>query len=273
MSLKTKGYSQRVASKTNGLPVAVVRDHKMVSEAAAQVLVTFSCEPRNAQEAKMALAKAFDNKLSVVESSFIVTDKSPYTGRVVAVGYVVPNCEVMPLTEDVKSRMREMSSNILMDDQDKSLWKVSTSASGESYITRQFKENLSELVSIASVHDKQVRNTLSSETASIVEEITPHNAQYVAFLNTETASVDYGYVVTANSVFSTDSFTVVAGVEPHHVIQACSLNGQDYIEEIAKQHGDLNDAQNLKNYYEELCSNNPDFYVDLENQMEATRLV
>ncbi|QJT71064.1 hypothetical protein GR11A_00026 [Vibrio phage vB_VcorM_GR11A] len=270
--LNMQSIAQRVGQRTSQAPVARIYSHKVVSPEVAKVVVTLSGQPKDKAEASAAIAKALGNKVSAIANTFRTIDESVHTSRITLAGYIAPNRESMPLTEEVAGRMREMSSNILMDETDNTFWQVQKSESGASFITRQFREDLSELVSIASVKDRAVAG-VEQTIASIGGQVDVKQSEYLAFVNPETASLDYGYRVTENSVFSTDSFSVVAGVDASAVVQMVRMNGHDYNEEVAAKHGDLGDAQNVKNYYEELCSSNPDFYVSLEDDMEKLSLV
>ncbi|QJT70888.1 hypothetical protein GR7B_00090 [Vibrio phage vB_VcorM_GR7B] len=270
--LNMKSIATRVHAKTQQGAIAKVTSHHLVNPALAKVIVTLSSTPKTREEANTAIANVFGNKVSPVRDSFRTIDISPYTGRVVLSGFIAPNVESMPLTEEVASRMREMSSNILMDEVDSSMWQVSASESGAKFITRQFQEDLSELVSLASTRNKEVAN-VEATIEPIGSEVSIEAAEYVAFVNTETAAVDYGYRVTENSIISTDSFTVVAGVDASQVVQVVNMNGMDVNAEIASNFDDLSDPQQLKDYFVAVAQSNPDFYVQLETELENSSLV
>lgn len=172
--INTKGINTNTVSIT---------DHEMISANVARVVIAFTGQ-QNAENLVSAVGAQLKNLAAPIEASFrIVKDN-------VAVGFVRATQEVKPTSEKELRAYRVMSSNIMMDENDKTLWEVKKSGANL-YLARHGNEDLSELVS-ASVNPRsdvpRLRH-LSMATAAPRE--------FVAFA-TDSGDMDYGFVVASN---------------------------------------------------------------------------
>lgn len=156
-------------------------DYEIKNPKLAKVVISFTGDP-TADEMKVALAKKLEYAATPVSASF----KTIKPG--VAVGFVRANKAVRSVTKrDIEAGYRVMSSNILMDNEDKTLWDVKEGASGK-YLARHGQEDLTALVQ-ASV---QRRADLPSLRHITIAKAAP--SEMVAFVDAE-GDMDYGFAL------------------------------------------------------------------------------
>lgn len=130
----------------SSIQTLALTDYKMVSPTLARVVIACTGSPSRKQMAEMIRAK-FDNLATPVEGSFKALPNNS------AVGFIRANTEIRVVDEkELKAGYRVMSSNIMMDNQDKSLWSMQESSAGK-FLARHGQEDLGELVN-ASVNYK-----------------------------------------------------------------------------------------------------------------------
>ena len=159
-----------------------VVDFKLKSPTLAKVVVAYTGDV-DKDFIKSELGRKLGNLASVVPNSF----KQIRSG--VAVGFIRANKAVRVLHqgEKVEAKYRVMSSNILMDNDDKSLWDVKIGASGK-YLTRRGSEDLGDLVQ-ASVQRRSDVPRLSNIT---IAKAAP--SELVAFVDDQ-GDVDHGFAI------------------------------------------------------------------------------
>lgn len=168
------------------MKTASITSYQMKSPVLAKVVVSTTGNP-NAEELRQILAEKFEFKAAPVENSFRQIQPG------VSVGFIRANREIRVLEKDeLKASYRVLSSNILMDNHDKSLWEIKSGAGGQ-YLARQDVEDLSELVEANVYHQRQNVPKLHQMTASRV------NANELVAFVTENGSLDYGFVLKSNS--------------------------------------------------------------------------
>lgn len=170
---------------TNGLSSATVAitDYKVISANVAKVMISFTGK-QSGQEIAAAIGAKLKHLAAPVEASFrIVKDN-------VAVGFVRATREIRPVEDEKELRagyrvMSSAATNIMMDNNDQTLWELKTSAGGK-YLARHGHEDLSELVEASTsplAHVPRIAS-LSLATASPKE--------FVAFAS-PSGDMDYGF--------------------------------------------------------------------------------
>lgn len=130
----------------SSIQTLALTDYKMMTPTLARVIIACTGNPSKKQMAEMIRAK-FDNLATPVEGSF----KPLPNGA--AVGFIRANTEIRVVDDkELKASYRVMSSNIMMDNHDKSLWSMQESSAGK-FLARHGQEDLGELVN-ASVNTK-----------------------------------------------------------------------------------------------------------------------
>ncbi len=157
---------------------------------------------------------ATTGKLSKEEIAAKVAEKLQYQGAVVegsfrqipgqdnlSVGFVRASKEIRVIEDkEIQASYRVMSSNILMDNTDKSLWEVRQGAGGK-FLTRHGDEDLSALVECAATRNyttsARVRHLSLSKAAP---------KEVVAFVN-ENGEMDYGFCLRTKGTEKCKVFT------------------------------------------------------------------
>lgn len=187
------GFDMESALAKVGAYSVSVRDHEMVTDTLARVILTYTGKLPSKEEARMCIAGLFKNMASAVEDSF-----RPLTteGAVKSiVGFIKANREVRPWdpknkAETAKFRVVASKSNLLMDKKDLSVWEVRRGASG-SYIAKQGNENLSELVYLATARVGAGVAPRFAQTASV--DASPQ--EFVGFVSTASEEMEHGFVI------------------------------------------------------------------------------
>lgn len=234
-----------------------LHDYRMVNDEVARVVVSYTGNPTPA-ELFHSMSGMFKGLASPVRNSFRKLTESS------AVGFVCSNREVRQYDAADSTKYRVLASNMLMDNDDESLWSLHEGASG-AYLTRKGNEDLSELVH-ASMHRRSGTPMLSSVLSAVVAD-----REFVAFVNPVTASMDYGYVVDRGdeslAVLSVES-KEVAKVDPQLVVHSAALMGSD--EEVyGHRLVAAADKQSMVDYYTKAYGHAPEYLaklIDLINQ-------
>ena len=162
-----------------------ITDYKIMASNLAKVVISFTGR-QNKDSLREALTAKFAGKAAPVENSFSLVTASNNMGT--GVGFIRSNQEIrVPTSKELKAAYRVMgSSNIMMDNRDKSLWQVKK-GNGGTYLVRHAQEDLSELVE-ATVHRRaDVPNLGNMISASAARH------EFVSFV-TASGDVDYGFV-------------------------------------------------------------------------------
>lgn len=164
---------------------ASITDFQMVTPTLARVVATFNTlagVPR--EELQHAIGAALKNTATVVEGSF--REVSSY-GQPALVGFVSANRETVPYTEETAQNKVVLSSNMLMDSKDDSLWEVRSDGAGGRMLCRQEGDSLQRLIETA-----RVRQPRSPQLDRIMSGVDRGN--FVAYVNPVTETLGYGYV-------------------------------------------------------------------------------
>lgn len=162
-----------------------ITDFKMKTPTLAKVIVSFTGR-QDKESIRAALGQKLDHLAAVVEDSFRIVKAG------VAVGFIRAHKEIrMVDTKEIRAAYRVMSSNIMMDNKDKSLWELKEGKGGK-YLARHGHEDLSELVSASTNRRPDVPRLAQLSLASAAP------GEFVAFVS-KSGDMDYGFAVRANS--------------------------------------------------------------------------
>jgi hypothetical protein len=158
-----------------------ITDYRLKSPTLAKVIISYTGEV-DGKFIAASLSKQMGYQATPVEASF----KKIKEG--VAVGFIRANKEVRSVSKaEVTAKYRVMSSNILMDKEDNSLWDVKEGSAGK-YLARHGKEDLTALVE-ASVQRRSDIPALRHITIAKAA-----TSEVVAFVDDE-GDVDHGFAV------------------------------------------------------------------------------
>ena len=172
MNINTKGLSPDSVSIT---------DYKLVADKVARVVIATSGS-MNAERIASAIGEKLGHHASVIENSFRALRANVMVGFVRA----CPEVRVVE-THELRANYRVFASNIMMDNNDRSLWQVKKGAAG-TFLARHGQEDLSALVQAAAVHRPDVPRL--SQLA--VNAAAPR--EFVAFASAS-GDMDYGFCV------------------------------------------------------------------------------
>lgn len=228
--LDTDSIAARFKARMQSTAAVAITSYQPINPTLARVVVTHAnLERVGKTEIRQAIASALGNKARPVEHSF----RSVATAGVAsAVGFIKLNHESQPYDEKRVSKMRVLSKNMLMDEQDDSLWNIRTTADGQRLLCRQVKEDVSELLVTASVHVHRAPAIESIASVAFVHDL-------ISFVDPKTETVRVGVVLAAEQL-------EVDGPRP---AQGQSIpDGSEFLEvlEVPRNIGDLNDSDELR---------------------------
>lgn len=161
-----------------------ITDYKIFNPKLAKVMVSFTGDVK-ADEIVATLAEKLRFAAAPVRKSFRIVQAG------VAVGFIRANKEVRVLEKGDRDQYKVMSSNILMDKEDETLWDVKSGAGGR-YLARHGQEDLSELVEASIQRRSDIRGISHLTMAKAAPQ------ELVAFVDDE-GSMDYGFAVGTSS--------------------------------------------------------------------------
>lgn len=162
-------------------------DYRMIKPTLARVIISTTGNLTKTEMADMLCAK-LSYLAAPVEDSFRKLTKNT------AIGFIRANRQIREYNKGIEARYKIMSSNILMDKQDRTLWEIK-SGPGGSYISRQGNEDLSELVEASTVSRSDAPRLAHVTMAKAAP------AEFAAFC-TDTGAMDYGFVTRSNDKFA-----------------------------------------------------------------------
>lgn len=181
-------------------------DYRMKSATLAKIIVSYTGDV-DRQFMFDSLVKQFDGLAAPVKASF----KKIQDG--VAVGFLRANREVRAVSDKELKAYRVMSSNMIMDDTDKSLWEVKSGAAGK-FLARHGQEDLSALVAstrmsrtdLPRLRDITIARAAAAELVSFVDDAgdldhgfafatNDEKVRVVSFARKQALTVEYDSVV------------------------------------------------------------------------------
>lgn len=248
----------RIASKLSSFRFSV-NDYQIVSPTLAKVVLNMSGNPDSPITIRTAIAKLFKNQASAVENSFRWATRQ---GDIkTAVGFVKANVDVREFEEaEASGKYRVMSANLLMDNDDRSLWEVREGAQTK-YLARQGNEDLTELVHLATA-----RVTGSPRLMQIASGV-PATKDFLAFVDTETEEVRYGFAVSAAvdskvTVVATDDESTVEVAESN-IIDVFELDSEECARLSTTAAADGLSKEAMIEYYKKAYSYSPEYIAEI----------
>jgi hypothetical protein len=262
-------------SKNVGLIHASLMDSVEITPQIHRVVVAFNTNDATPTQRYMAIANLFENNAAPIENSFReIASGYKYT----TVGFISTNTESLPYTEEVAASGKYTAvagtCNVMIDQSDESLWEV-TSSGDNKYLVRKSQENLSDLVSLASLKN-EVANYKTIPVDQIVSQT--FKGEYVSYVDPVTCSIKYGYVVADAEdfvgedeapeveVLDSESLDTVQ-LNPELIVESVFMDGDDCDNlpqtETASSY-DSSNNESLKAYYKQMFSYAPEYYKKLE---------
>ncbi len=192
----------RISSKLTAFRISV-NDYKVVTPTLARVVLNMNGVPEDDLQVRASIANLFKNQASAVEGSFRWANRNGDVKSVV--GYVKANNDVREFDPKADgNKYRAMASNLLMDQEDKTLWEIRSGSGDSKYLARQGNEDLSALVHLATNF-----RSVSPRLCQIASGA-PVQKDFVAFVDRKTEEVRYGFAVTSATADTKGMLTVVA---------------------------------------------------------------
>ena len=161
-----------------------ITDHQVMSPTLAKVIISYTGDV-DSNFIHESLSKAFEYQASPVQSSF----KKVKEG--VAIGFIRANKAVRAVSKnEISAKYRVMSSNILMDKSDQSLWDIKEGAAGK-YLARHGKEDLTALVQASTQRRQDIPGIRHITIARAAK------SELVAFVDDD-GDMDHGFAVATN---------------------------------------------------------------------------
>jgi hypothetical protein len=295
--LDMASVADRLASRISTV-AATIADYRMVTPTLAQVVATFNTVETDRASLARAVGAALNNDATPIEGSF--RSLSSY-GNPAMVGFVTVNREIRPYEEASTKKMQALSSNMLMDATDDSLWEVRSDGSGNKMLCRQEGDSLQGLMETA-----KIRVPRAPKLDNVMAGVDRGN--FVAFIDPTTESLRHGYVLAtdlqiapqpvggidldpADRLNAVEILPLDQGQMPDNtsdeivgegnriaerliednapvtvpaslIVESANLDGDDKVAEVAAP-GNFTNKQSLLDYYKRLFSYSPDYYAQL----------
>ena len=250
-----------------------IRASRMINDRVAKVLISYfgKCDASYIQS---QVSKQLNGLGSIVEGSFHDVDVEGSSGKA-AVGYVRVNREVrMPTQSELRASYRVLSSNILMSNEDRTLWEIKKGKNA-TYLARHGNEDLSELLELCTA--KVTAN--SSERSALNASVRPEQYDFATFVN-EVGDRDYGFVLaSSNKKSKIVSFNMkTAVVIPNEsVIASVQVTIDPILAKTIKRkvEADTKDGSlaDMEDYYKTLYSYDPEYmkeFIDDVKELEKS---
>lgn len=235
-----------------------ITDYRVKSDILAKVIVSFTGNP-DRETMREALAKRMDYQAVPVMSSF----KQIRPG--LAVGFMRANRMVRALSKsELTAKYRVMSSNILMDTEDKSLWDVQESAAGK-VLTRHGQEDLTALVHAATQRRPDLPGLRHLAIAKAAR------SEVVAFVDAE-GDVDHGFALATNEeTVKVLSFSrrIPVTVDYDSVVSISPVQIPAALHKIVAGSLTADEKKDEKAYYQRLYGYDPAYVREIAKQIDA----
>lgn len=271
--LNIRAIHQTILAKQGGtlIQARILGTHR-VNKNLSKILVEFSDDSD-----RQSLTKALANRLGAMATPVGGTFVQVASDANIYEGYVAYNPEVREMPKSAQAAIegsretnfRVMAKNLLLDEEDQSLWEARESASGK-FLVRTSKEDLSELLSSVVTASAPEARVVQQHWAQSTVKTNP--TEFVAFMDRDTAEVGYGYVVESTDntarvlAFGADEDAIE--VPMTDIIQSVALEGEDRVEGIEVP-ASASDVAALKNYYKQLYGKNPTFFNKLAKAIDS----
>jgi hypothetical protein len=246
-----------IIARVNSFSVNL-QDYELITPTLAKVLITYSGTSPIKEEVRASIAKLFGQQASPVTHSFRSLERTG--GSKCLAGFIRYQSDVKEFDEtaaDNQGRYKQMASNLLMDNEDKSMWEVKSGSTGK-YLVRKGEEDLSELVHLA--HAKKSGHPTLAQIAKVPAEV----REFAAYVDLKNEEVMHGYVVAKTD----QKMTVVAfdgegepeDINTDQLVEVVSLDGEDEQEMGRKMStAAVNDREAMVRYYKQAYNYSPDY--------------
>lgn len=239
------------------MQTATITDFRVKSETLAKVIVSFTGEFQ-AGELREKVAAALDYKAVPVVASF----KRVSPG--VAVGFVRANRMVRtPSKNELTAKYRVMSSNILMDKEDKSLWEVKDTSAGR-FLARHGQEDLSALVQASVMRRPELPGLRHLTIARAAR------SEVVAFVDAE-GDIDHGFAIaTSDEAVKVMSFNrrVPITVDYDSVVSISPVAIPSATHRQVMASLTAQEKNDEKAYYQRLYGYDPEYVREIARQID-----
>jgi len=241
-----------------------ITDYEVLSPTLARVVVSYTGRMTK-EQIKANLMEQFDHLAAPVENSFHVVKAHNNGGS--AVGFVRANKEVRVVNEnEIRASYRVMSSNIMMDNRDKSLWEVREGRGGK-FLARHGQEDLSELVEARVQRRQDVPALRHIAMASAVK------GEFASFIS-KTGDVDHGFVLAANSqkvqiLSSTTNMPEVVSASMVTRLDRIPVP-KEFHKQMVKANITPEEKAKAKEYWGKLYSYDPAYLSEVKQQVDDT---
>lgn len=238
------------------MKTANITDYRLKTDTLAKVIISYTGN-FDSQELREFLAAKLDNKAVPVAASF----KRVAPG--VAVGFIRANKEIRTPSKSELSAYRVVASNILMDNDDKSLWEVKSTATGK-YLTRRGQEDLSMLLDATTQHRADVPALRHLAIAKAAK------SEVVAFVDAE-GDVDHGFALaTDDEKVKVLSFSrrVPLTVDYDNVVSITPITIPAQLNKVVAGSLTSEEKKSEKAYYERLFGFDPAYVRELARQID-----
>jgi hypothetical protein len=239
-----------------------ITDYEVLTPTLARVVVSYTGAPTRARIVDMILSK-FDRLAAPVENSF----RQVKAG--VAVGFIRANREVRVVDDnEIRASYRVMSSNIMMDNRDRSLWEVREGRGGK-FLARHGQEDLSELVEAQVFRRTDIPALRNIATAAAVKN------EFASFVS-KTGDMDHGFVLATSKDKSRIQVMSVTTKMPEVVDMVCVTAlarvpvPKSFKAQMVKAGISTEDKTQAKDYWEKLYSYDPDYLAMVKEQVDET---
>lgn len=235
-----------------------ITDFELKSPTIAKVIISFTGR-QTKDTIRAALLEKLDNQAAPVENSFRIVKAG------IAVGFLRANTEVRVCdTKELRASYRVMSSNIMMDNKDRSLWEVREGAGGK-YLARHGNEDLSELIEAATKHRQDVPGLSKLSLAKAAKH------EVVAFVSAA-GDMDYGFAIATNDtkvrvVSSTTRTAVTVDYDMVTFMGQCPVP-RSVNRKILEAGVSREDNKQQIEYYSKLFSYSPEYVKDFVAMIE-----
>lgn len=239
-----------------------LQDYEVLTPTLAKVLITYSGTSPIKEEVRASIAKLFGQQASPVANSFRSLERTG--GSKTLAGFIRYQSDVKDYDEtaaDVQGRYKQMASNLLMDNDDKSMWQIKAGSTGK-YLVRKGEEDLSELVHLA--HSKKSGQPTLSQLASVPAE----PREFAAYVDMKQEEVMHGYVVaksddnTKMTVVAFDGEGELEEISVSQLVEVAAFDGEDEKEigtKLSVTAAGGMDRQAMIDYYKKAYSYSPDY--------------
>lgn len=255
----TSSILSKFVAKGGDKPKAVISDYQEVAPGLLKVVCTFS-HVSAPQDLRYAVAKAFQNRASAVPYSFRELKRNGT--QLVTIGYVSANPVVEPYSVERVEKMRVVTANVLMEDDD--IWEVKDTEAGKMLVKRPV-EDLSALASITKVRH------VGTPTLAKLAELSVSASEFITYVDPNTHAVQSGFVLSADdSGVDVLSTTDAEGtfIDSSLIIESRTIE-QDAFSEIATP-ADYNSRAAMIDYYTKIYGQWPEYLSKFVKMIEES---